>query len=101
MYWKDCFIRGVFINGSKIHCMFSFKMTAQLEYINHLLQFSKVFTIILALCLMLSVTYYVQNYAGIICWSLLLSNTYVFSASSYRECLKFMYCLIIKYSSTQ
>ena len=39
-------------------------MTVQLEY------FSKLRPIILALCLMLSVTYYVQNYAGIIGWSL-------------------------------
>ena len=29
------------------------------------------FPIMLALCLMLSVTYYAQNYAGIISWSLL------------------------------
>ena len=29
------FYYGVYINGSKIHCMFSFKITAQLEYINH------------------------------------------------------------------
>ena len=50
--------------------MFSEKMTVQLEYINHLLQFSKIFPIMLALCLMLSVTYYAQNYAGIIGWSL-------------------------------
>ena len=42
-------------------------MTVQLEYINHLLQFVKN---ILALCLMLSVTYYAQNNAGIIGWSL-------------------------------
>ena len=43
-------------------------MTVQLEYINHLLQF--IIPIMLALCLMLSVTYYAQNYAGIIGWSL-------------------------------
>ena len=46
-------------------------MTFQLEYINHLLQFFKnisIFPIILALCLMLLVTYYAQNYAGIISW---------------------------------
>ena len=30
----------------------------------------KIFPIMLALCLMLSVTYYAQNYAGIIGWSL-------------------------------
>ena len=33
--------------------------------------FSKIFPTMLALCLMLSVTYYAQNYAGIIGWSLL------------------------------
>ena len=55
---------GCIMNVSKIHCMFSLTMTAQLEYINHLIccNFSKVFPIILALYLMLSVTYY----AGII-----------------------------------
>ena len=47
-------------------------MTVQLEYINHLLQFSKVFPIMLALYLMLSVTYYAQSYAGIMGWSLIL-----------------------------
>ena len=43
-------------------------MTVQLEYINHLYSnFLKIFPIMLALCLMLSVTYYAQNYyAGII-----------------------------------
>ena len=42
-------------------------MNFQLEYINHLLQ---IFPIMLALYLMLSVTYYTKNYAGIIGWSL-------------------------------
>ena len=32
--------------------------------------FQKIFPIMLALCLILSVTYYAQNYAGIIGWSL-------------------------------
>ena len=41
-------------------------ITVQLEYINHC-DFS---TVMLALCLMPSVTYYAQNYAGIISWSL-------------------------------
>ena len=50
---------------------FSYTLTVQLEYINHLLQFSNYFPIMLALCLMLSVTYYAQNYAGIIGWSLI------------------------------
>ena len=49
-------------------------MTVQLEYINCLLKFSKIFPIMLALCLMLSVTYYAQNYAGIISWSLLIGD---------------------------
>ena len=47
-------------------------MGVQLEYINHLLQFLKTFPIMLALCSMLSVTYYAQNYAGIIGWSLII-----------------------------
>ena len=42
-------------------------MTIQLEYINHLLQFFQKY---FPLCLMLSLTYYAQNYAGIIGWSL-------------------------------
>ena len=44
-------------------------MGVQLENINHLLQFSKTFPIMLALYSMLTVTYYAQNYAGIIGWS--------------------------------
>ena len=36
--------------------------------------FSKIFPIMLALCLMLLVTYYAQNYAGIISWSLLTTK---------------------------
>ena len=50
-----------------IHYMFSSAVTVQLGY---LLQFSKLYPIMLALCLMLSVTYYAQSYAGIISWSL-------------------------------
>ena len=48
-------------------------MTVQSEYINHLLQFFKnsYVSIMLALCLMLSVTYCAQNDAGIIDWSLI------------------------------
>ena len=47
-------------------------MTVQLEYINHLLQFLKIFPVMLVLCLMLSTTTYdAQNYAGIIGWSLI------------------------------
>ena len=49
-------------------------MTVQLEYINHLL---KIFPIMLALCLMLSVTYYAQNYAGIIGWSLIPDQAFL------------------------
>ena len=41
-------------------------MTVQLEYINHLLQFFNILPIILGLCLVLSVTNYAKNYAGII-----------------------------------
>ena len=37
---------------------------------------SKIFPIMLALCLMLSVTYYAQNYAGITGWSLVLDNDF-------------------------
>ena len=51
-------------------------MTVQLEYINCLLKFSKIFPIMLPLCLMLSVTYYAQNYAGIIGWSLVFGRWY-------------------------
>ena len=37
--------------------------------------FLKIFPIMLALCLMLSVTYYAQSYAGIIGWSLVLPES--------------------------
>ena len=53
--------------------MFSLSLTVQLEYINHLLQFSKIFLIILALCLILLLTYY----TGIIGWFLLSMHSYV------------------------
>ena len=53
-------------------------MGVQLEYINHLWQVLKTFPIMPALCSMLSVTYYAQNYAGIIGWSL---------TSAYGQCL--------------
>ena len=46
-------------------------MTVQLDYTNHLLQFFKNISCYADICLMLSVTYYAQNYAGIIGWSLL------------------------------
>ena len=50
-------------------------MTVQLQCINLLCcNFSKIFPIMLALCLMLLVTYYAQNYAGIIGWSLLIKH---------------------------
>ena len=49
-------------------------MTVQLEYINHLLKFFKNISYYAGSCLMLSVTTYAQNYAGIIGWSLILSN---------------------------
>ena len=60
------FYYGVFIKGSKIHCVFSQALTITIICCN----FSKMFPIMLALCLMLPVTYYAQNYAGIIGWSL-------------------------------
>ena len=54
---------------------FSYTLTVQLEYTTRLFQFLNYFSIMLALCLMLSLTYYAQNYAqnyaGIISWSLL------------------------------
>ena len=53
--------------------MFSYTMTVQLEYIRHLLQFFKKYFL---LCLMLSVTYY----AGIIGWSLTVSETIILRA---------------------
>ena len=52
---------------------FSYTLTVQLEYTNHLLQFFKLFPYYDSLCFMLSVTYYAQNYAGIIDWSLVSS----------------------------
>ena len=52
---------------------FSYTMTVQLEYINHLLQIFQIFPIMLALCLMFLVTYYAQKYVGIIGWSLHVS----------------------------
>ena len=48
-------------------------MTVQLEYINHLQQFFK--NISYYAGIMLSVTYYAQNYAGIIGWSLIVTDT--------------------------
>ena len=45
-------------------------MTVQLELSIICYNFSKTFPIKLALCLMLSVIYYAENYAGIIGWSL-------------------------------
>ena len=45
-------------------------MTVQLEYIS---KFSKTLPIMLALCLMLSMTYYAQIYADIIGWPLLIA----------------------------
>ena len=56
-------------------------MTVQLEYINHLLQFFKIFSIMLGLCLMLSVTYYAQIYVGIISWSLIGGKSIEHNAS--------------------
>ena len=43
----------------------------------------------LALCLMLSVTYYAQNYAGIVGWS--LARTHKYNALS-----KFMYIVCLQ-----
>ena len=53
--------------------MFFQTLIVQLEYINHLLQFIKIFPIMLALCSVLLVTHYAQNYVGIIGWSLLMA----------------------------
>ena len=47
-------------------------MTIQLEYINHLLQFFKNIFYHAAIMLNASLTYYAQNYSGIIGWSLTL-----------------------------
>ena len=65
-------------------------MTIQLEYINYLLQFSKIFPIMLALCLMLSLTYYAQNYAGIIGWSLPVAVAFV------TRCFVMIYSVILR-----
>ena len=45
-------------------------MTVQLEYINHLLKIFKNNIISYYAGIMLSVTYYAQNYTGMIGWSL-------------------------------
>ena len=57
-------------------------MTVLLKYTDCSLQFSKMFDIVilhfpimLTLCLMLSMTYYAQNYAGIIGGSLIITQT--------------------------
>ena len=63
---------------------FSYTLTVQLEYTNHLLQFFKLFPIVLALCLMLSVTYYAQNY---ICWHNRLVPTYNAKALQTTYCM--------------
>ena len=54
--------------ATKYTAIFQFRTTNSLKYCN----FSKIFPIMLAFCLMLSVTYYAQNYAGIIDWSLVV-----------------------------
>ena len=45
--------------------------------------FQKYFLFMLALCSMLSVTYYAQNYAGIIGWSLAIARLIV-NANCYK-----------------
>ena len=67
-------------------------MTAQLEYINHLLQY---FPIMLALCLMFSVTYYAQNYAGIIGWSLVYMCVYVYVCVCVCKCVFVCVCVCV------
>ena len=57
------FYQGVFMNSSKIHCTI-----VLLD--NDCSYQSNIFLILLAFYLMLSVTYYAQNYAGIIGWFL-------------------------------
>ena len=53
-------------------------MTVQLEYINHILQFFKNISYYAGIMLnAFSVTYYAQNYAGIIDWSLVDNNLYI------------------------
>ena len=47
-------------------------MDVLLEYIDLQSYFSQALPIMLALCLMLLATYYAQNYAGIIDWSLVI-----------------------------
>ena len=44
--------------------------------------FSKIFPIILALFLMVSLTYYAQNYAGIIGWSLVYAQLLILAVHS-------------------
>ena len=57
--------------------MLYYSMTVLLEYIDRSLQFStNAISIILALCLTLSMTYYAQNYSGIIGGSLTAAGYY-------------------------
>ena len=85
MYNRQCrktVLLGCIYKAAKCN-VFSQTMTVQLEYINHLLQ---IFPTMLALCLMLSVTYYAQNYAAIIGWSLQVttkSRTYIVTLDMY------------------
>ena len=53
------------MNGSKIHCFLDNDCSIRVY-----LSIVAIFLILLARCLMLSVTYYAQNYTGIIGWSL-------------------------------
>ena len=59
-------LRSIYINGSKAHYVFLDNDCSIRAYQSSVAIFSKMFPIMLALCLMLSVTYYVQNYVGII-----------------------------------
>ena len=61
------------INGSKILLDNDCSIRVYQSFVEI---FSKIFRNMLALCLMLSVTYYAQNYAGIIGWS--LHNSYIY-----------------------
>ena len=54
----------------RVYSTYSQIMTVQLEYINHLLKIFKNNIISYYAGIMLSVTYYAQNYTGMIDWSL-------------------------------
>ena len=78
---RRLFYQGVFVNGIEIIIIQIIMLYIILEYIDRILKFSEyvnivdvinvfcILLIMLALCLMLSMIHYAQNYAGIIAGS--------------------------------